>query len=101
MSNVKRKWLVKVPVTIVACAEVTAPNAKAAVVAANEMCSEICPMYMGGSDPISRPSLVGLSSDADDNSVWWDPDALDQCEIFLNGKAEALQIEGPAGIPKD
>lgn len=91
----KRKWLVKVPVTIVACAEVTAPNSEAAIIAANEICNEICAMYNGGHDPIDRPSLVGLGTEVCDASVFWDQDSLDQCEIFLNSKAEAIQIDGP------
>lgn len=94
MGTPKRKWVVRVPVTLVLCCEVVAPNRKAAVIAANEKCSEIEPMYFQGHGQIGQPVLAAPCADCDDNSVYWDQDSFDQCEIFLNEKAEAQLIEG-------
>ena len=82
MAN-KRKWIVTVPVTLEVCVEVTAPNKDAAVEAANEVANDLMPLYDGGRYELSRPSMVGINYDGDDSGAWWDPDSLDQADIFL------------------
>ena len=87
MANKKRKWIVKVPITLTLCAEVTAPNKAAAIEAANCKCSEIMPQYVGYRSRIDRPTIASLLADEDDQTVWWDPYSIDICEIFLTDKA--------------
>ena len=38
--------------------------------------------------------MVGINYDGDDNLAWFDPDSLDQCDIFMNKDATAHQISG-------
>ena len=91
----KRKYIVKAQVTLKLCAEVTAPNPEAAREAANCKCSEIEGQFLGYKADLNRPMYAVPMCDCDDQTVWWDPDSLDQCEIFLTNEAEFEIIEGP------
>ena len=85
MPKKKTRWIVKVPVTLHLCAEVQAPNKKAAIEAANCMCSEVEARYEGYRARLDRPSFAVPVTD-DEENTWWDPDSFDQAEVFLTGK---------------
>lgn len=86
----RRKYIVKTPVTVWICVEVEAPNKAVAVIAANERCQEVLPGYVGESR-LDRPTHLMVDCD----EAWFDPDSCDNCyEMFLSDKAEAELIEG-------
>lgn len=89
MSSKRRKYIVTVPVTVKVCVEVEAPNKEAAIIAANETCEEVIPLYTGNEPRLDRPRMLGFNCD---ENTWFDQDALDY-EIFLSDKAEAEQVK--------
>lgn len=88
----QKKWLVRVPITLHLCAEVTAQNKNAAMQVANLKCSEVEGQFIGYRSRIDRPTLAVPVTDSEDQNVWWDPDDFDACEIFLNDKTEVSPL---------
>lgn len=90
----QKKWLVRVPITLHLCAEVTAQNKNAAIQVANLKCSEVEGRFTGYRPRLDRPIFaVPVTEDNEtDQLVWWDPDDFDACEIFLTDKTEVSSI---------
>lgn len=88
----KRKWIVKVPITLEVCVQVTAPNKQAAIEAANEAANDLVPLYDGSRYELSRPSMVGINYDGDDCGAWFDDNSLDQADLFLKDGVTAERI---------
>lgn len=89
MAKQSKEWIVKVPVTLVVCTQVSAHSKSAAIIAANEKANGLVAYYNGGESDMGRPPLVGFEDNGEDEKTWWDQDSLDATDIFLSDKAVA------------
>lgn len=80
------KFIVKTPVTITVCVEVSAKGKKEAIRKADEAMSEISAMFSGCGDDLSRPSMAGVEEGA-----WFED--LDQNSIFLSAETRIEEKE--------
>jgi len=80
------KFIVKTPVTITVCIEVSAKGEKDAIRKADEAMSEITALFSGCGDDLSRPSMAGTEEGA-----WFED--LDQNAIFLSAETRAEEEE--------
>jgi len=101
-----KKWVVKVPVTIMVCVEVASPDADAAIIDANETVDGLQPFFIDANGKVDRlqplfndqakvdrPPLVGLVVRGKPSMVWFDTTSFDQCGLFFSDKTQVEPIE--------
>ena len=94
MAKKSTKWIVRVPITVTVCVEVDAPSKKAAVIVANEKAEGVVPFFNGCDTDLDRPPYIGIEGDDNgDQSMWFDSDSIQQCDMFLNNGAIAEAVE--------
>lgn len=79
-----RTYIVRVPITIIACVEVKAKDTKHAVDMANSAVGELTPLYHGIGSETDRPSMVEIDGG-------WFEGAEDISQLFLSKEAKVTR----------
>jgi len=77
------KYKVKATLTISVACEVSARSKQEAIEKANNLCSELTPLFHGAGDDLSRPHMLEV-----EYGCWFEE--FETCEFFRSGEANRV-----------